>query len=95
MDYIAEIKKIPVDGVVTDGVSTVDESMLTGESVPNTKKTGDLVIGGTVNLTGALRFRVTKVGKDTALRQIMRTVQEAQSGKPPIQRLADRMKHEA
>ena len=83
--------KIPVDGEVVDGVSTVDESMLTGESMPALKKNGDTVIGGTVNLTGAIKFRVTKVGKDTALRQIMRTVQEAQADKPPIQRLADRV----
>ncbi|MFZ4763786.1 MAG: heavy metal translocating P-type ATPase, partial [Roseimicrobium sp.] len=84
-------EKVPVDGQVVEGVSTVDESMLTGESIPASKKPGDLVIGGTVNLTGALRFSVTKVGQDTALRQIMRTVQVAQSGKPPIQRLADRL----
>jgi Cu+-exporting ATPase len=83
--------KIPVDGEVTDGVSTVDESMLTGESVPASKRVGDQVIGGTVNLTGALRFTVTKTGKDTALRQIMRAVQEAQADKPHIQRLADRV----
>ncbi len=83
--------KIPVDGEVTDGVSTVDESMLTGESMPASKRIGDTVIGGTVNLTGALRFTVTKTGKDTALRQIMRAVQEAQADKPRIQRLADQV----
>jgi Cu+-exporting ATPase len=84
-------EKIAVDGEVEEGVSTVDESMLMGESVPASKKPGDEVIGGTLNLTGALKFRVTKVGTDTALRQIMRTVQEAQAGKPPIQRLADKL----
>ena len=84
-------EKIAIDGEVVDGVSTVDESMLTGESVPASKNAGDKVIGGTVNLTGMLRYRVTKVGKDTALRQIMRIVQEAQTEKPPIQRLADRI----
>lgn len=84
-------EKIAIDGEVTDGISTVDESMLTGESVPASKKTGDPVIGGTVNLTGMLRYRVTKVGKNTTLRQIMRIVQEAQAEKPPIQRMADRI----
>ncbi len=84
-------EKIAIDGEVIDGVSTIDESMLTGESVPASKKTGEKVIGGTVNLTGMLRYRVTKVGKDTTLRQIMRIVQEAQAEKPPIQRLADRI----
>ncbi len=84
-------EKIAVDGEVEEGMSTVDESMLTGESVPASKKPEDTVIGGTVNLTGALRFRVTKVGQDTALRKIMRTVQEAQAGKAPIQRQADKI----
>lgn len=84
-------EKIAIDGEVVDGLSTVDESMLTGESIPASKNAGDKVIGGTVNLTGMLRYRVTKVGKDTALRQIMRMVQEAQAEKPPIQRLADRI----
>lgn len=84
-------EKVAVDGEVADGMSTVDESMLTGESLPASKKAGDAVIGGTVNLTGALRFKVTKTGKDTALRQIMRAVQEAQADKPPIQRLADQV----
>jgi len=84
-------EKVPVDGEVEDGMSTVDESMLTGESIPASKIYGDTVIGGTLNLTGALRFRVTKVGQDTALRQIMRAVQQAQKSKPPIQRLADKL----
>jgi len=84
-------EKIAIDGEVVDGASTVDESMLTGESIPASKNAGDKVIGGTVNLTGMLRYRVTKVGKDTALRQIMRIVEEAQNEKPPIQRLADRI----
>jgi Cu+-exporting ATPase len=84
-------EKVPVDGQVVEGVSTVDESMLTGEAVPASKKPGDIVIGGTYNLTGAVRFKVTKVGKDTALSQIMRMVQEAQADKPAIQRLADKV----
>jgi P-type Cu+ transporter len=84
-------EKVPVDGEVVEGISTVDESMLTGENVPASKKTGDSIIGGTVNLTGVLRFQVTKVGQETALRQIMRAVQEAQGSKPPIQRLADKI----
>ncbi len=91
MVWVRPGEKVPVDGEVAEGSSTVDESMLTGESFPAFKTVGDGVIGGTVNLTGALRFRVTKVGKDTALRQIMRTVQEAQAGKAPIQRMADQV----
>ncbi len=91
MVWVRPGEKIPVDGEILEGRSTVDESMLTGESFPASKTTGEAVIGGTVNLTGALRFRVTKVGKDTALRQIMRIVQEAQAGKAPIQRLADKV----
>ena len=91
MVWVRPGEKVPVDGEVVEGMSTVDESMLTGESVPASKKVGESVIGGTVNLTGALRFKVTKVGQDTALRKIMRTVQEAQAGKPPIQRMADKI----
>ncbi len=82
-------EKIPVDGEVVDGSSSVDESMLTGEPLPVQKKSGDTVIGGTLNKTGAFRFRATKVGKDTVLQQIVRLVQEAQGSKAPIQRLAD------
>jgi len=84
-------EKIPVDGRVESGASAVDESMLTGESVPVEKKAGDSVFGATMNTTGALRFQATKVGHDTALQQIVRLVQEAQGGKAPIARLADRI----
>jgi Cu+-exporting ATPase len=82
-------EKVPVDGVVLDGSSAVDESMLTGESIPVEKSTGDEVFGATLNKTGSFRFRATKVGKDSALSQIIRLVQEAQGSKAPIQRLAD------
>ncbi|HVK03058.1 MAG TPA: heavy metal translocating P-type ATPase [Armatimonadaceae bacterium] len=82
-------EKIAVDGTVVDGASAVDESMLTGESLPVEKKAGDAVFGATINRTGAFRFRATKVGKDTALQQIVRLVQEAQGSKAPIARLAD------
>ena len=82
-------EKIPVDGEVVDGGSTVDESMLTGEPLPVQKKAGDTVIGATVNKTGAFRMRATKVGKDSVLQQIVRLVQQAQGSKAPIQRLAD------
>ena len=82
-------EKIPVDGLVEDGVSAVDESMLTGESLPVEKKAGDEVFGATINRTGSFRFRATKVGRDTALQQIVRLVQQAQGSKAPIARLAD------
>jgi Cu+-exporting ATPase len=82
-------ERIPVDGVVTKGRSAVDESMITGESLPVEKKDGDEVIGATMNKTGSFEFRATKVGKNTALAQIIRLVQEAQGSKAPIQRLAD------
>jgi P-type Cu+ transporter len=82
-------EKLPVDGEVVDGHSTVDESMVTGESIPVTKQSGDIVIGATINQTGAFRFRATRVGKDTVLAQIIRLVQQAQGSKAPIQRLAD------
>ncbi|MCJ7717281.1 MAG: heavy metal translocating P-type ATPase, partial [Anaerolineales bacterium] len=84
-------KRIPVDGVVLDGGSFVDESMLTGESLPVNKSVGYAVIGGTVNKLGSFRFEATKIGKDTALAQIIRLVEEAQGSKAPIQRIADRV----
>ena len=82
-------ERVPVDGVVVDGYSAVDESMLTGESLPQEKREGADVVGGTINRTGSFRFRATKVGRDTALQQIVRIVEEAQGSKAPIQRLAD------
>jgi Cu+-exporting ATPase len=84
-------ERIPVDGTVLAGDSTVDESMITGESLPVDKHEGDTVIGGTVNGTGSFRFTATAVGKQTALAQIVRMVQEAQSSRAPIQDLADRV----
>jgi len=82
-------EKLPVDGKIDDGASTVDESMLTGESLPVAKRPGDEVFGATLNKTGSFRFRATKVGRDTALQQIVRLVQDAQGAKAPIARLAD------
>ncbi|HKY88769.1 MAG TPA: heavy metal translocating P-type ATPase, partial [Candidatus Limnocylindrales bacterium] len=82
-------EKVPVDGLVLDGDSAVDESMVTGESMPVTKRAGDEVIGGTVNSLGAFRFRATRIGQETVLAQIVRLVQEAQGGKAPVQRFAD------
>ncbi len=84
-------EKIPVDGIVVEGHSSVDESMITGESLPVEKAVGDKVIGATLNKLGRIKFEATKVGKDTALSQIIRLVEEAQGSKAPIQRLADRV----
>ncbi len=82
-------EKIPVDGVIVGGSSAVDESMITGESMPVEKRAGDEVIGATINKTGSFRFEATKVGKDTALANIIRMVQDAQATKVPIQRIVD------
>ena len=82
-------EKVPVDGEIVEGASALDESMLTGESLPVEKSIGDQVIGATINKTGSFVFRATKVGKDTTLAQIVRLVEEAQGLKAPMQRLAD------
>jgi Cu+-exporting ATPase len=84
-------EKIPVDGEVIEGNSTIDEAMVTGESVPVKKQPGDEVIGATLNKTGSFKFRATRVGKDTVLAQIVQLVQQAQGSKAPIQRLADQV----
>jgi P-type Cu+ transporter len=84
-------EKIPVDGVVRGGHTAVDESMLTGESVPVTRAAGDQVVGATLNTTGAITVEATRVGRDTALAQIVRLVEEAQGSRAPVQRLADRI----
>ena len=84
-------ERIPVDGVVVGGFSAVDESMITGESIPVEKKVGDTAIGATMNRTGLLRLRATRVGADTTLNQIIKLVEDAQASRAPIQRLADRV----
>lgn len=82
-------ERIPTDGLIREGYSSIDESMITGESIPVEKKAGDEVIGATINKTGSFQFEATRIGKDTALAQIIRMVDEAQGSKAPIQRLAD------
>ena len=94
VDDIVVIKpggKIPVDGEIIEGESYVDESMLTGESIPVSKRKNDAVVGGTINQNSVLRVRATKIGKDTVLAQIIKLVEEAQSSRPAIQRLADKI----
>ena len=83
-------EKIPVDGEVIEGESYVDESMITGEPIPNLKKKGNIVIGGTISKNSVLKFKATKIGKDTVLAQIIKLVEEAQGSKPPIQGIADK-----
>ncbi len=83
-------EKVPIDGVVTEGESSLNEAMITGESKPVSKKAGSNVIGGTVNMEGAIRVQVTKTGEETAVSQIIKLVEQAISSKPPVQRLADR-----
>src|SRR5207244_519212 len=82
-------ERVPVDGTVNEGASDVDESMLTGESLPVPKATGSTVFGGTVNTTGAFRFMATKIGSATALAQIIALVKKAQGSRAPVARLAD------
>src|SRR3989344_5680018 len=84
-------EKIPTDGIIVEGYSTIDESMVTGESIPTEKKKGDKVIGATINKHGTFKFKATKVGKDTTLSQIIKLIEEAQGSRAPIQRFADRI----
>ena len=82
--------KVPVDGEIIEGETAIDESLVTGESIPTAKKVGDQVIGGSINTAGSVKFKATKIGKDTALAQIVRMVEEAQNSKAPGQRIADK-----
>jgi Cu+-exporting ATPase len=84
-------ERIPVDGVITEGSSSIDESMISGESIPVDKYTGDKVTGGTINLNGSINFKATAVGKNTVIAQIIKYVEEAQGSKAPIQKLADKI----
>ena len=84
-------EKVPVDGIIVDGNSSLDESMITGESIPTDKTIGDTVIGATINKFGAFKFKATKIGKDTVLSQIIKLVEDAQGSKAPVQRLADKI----
>ncbi|WP_128425061.1 heavy metal translocating P-type ATPase [Gudongella oleilytica] len=84
-------EKVPVDGIIVEGSSALDESMITGESIPVDKKEGDQVIGATINKFGAFKFKATKIGKDTVLSQIIRLVEDAQGSKAPVQKLADKI----
>ncbi|HLR35227.1 MAG TPA: heavy metal translocating P-type ATPase [Tissierellales bacterium] len=84
-------ERVPVDGIIVEGNSAIDESMITGESIPVEKKSGDEVIGATINKFGTFKFKATKIGKDTALSQIIKLVEDAQGSKAPVQRLADKI----
>lgn len=84
-------ERVATDGEIIEGMTSIDESMVTGESIPILKKVGDKVIGGTINKSGLIKFRATKVGKETVLSQIIRLVEEAQGSKPPVQKIADRV----
>jgi Cu+-exporting ATPase len=84
-------ERVPVDGIILSGVTSIDESLITGESVPVTRKTGDRVIGGSLNFEGAVEYRATSIGADSVLGQMMRLVEEAQSSRAPMQQLADRV----
>ena len=84
-------ERVPVDGIIEEGHSSLDESMITGESIPVDKKEGDFVVGATINKYGAFKFKATKIGKDTVLSQIVKMVEDAQGSKAPVQRLADQI----